>query len=1021
MNKVLRGVIIASFMIFFAFVFVASAGLATNVYGYGYYQNGDVALFDQVNITNTNTSVEWNQSTTPDVRLCGRGKKFRLTLDYPTDVVDGHILKFYAINGTWTNTTYVMYAYTGLDRPYNITFKGTTRKSVISIDSPNQNISVGDTFTVNITVNPAGNEIYCAHYELFFDPSILNATSQKQATFLSQDGAPTTVIINEINNTIGKIEYNETRTGEDNGTSTTGVLASITFKAVAQGTCNLSLNNVFLSDKNGTGIATSINNGTVTVKGATPFNISGFVVYSDGEQVLNPNVTLTNMNTSEVFLVETNTSSNYYHVSTDSEHVSVGDILHFHASNANTTEFNYTVTEEELNTCGFVLNITIIPLPKPDLVVAEIPAQLVFANVSNNISAVIKNDGDADVTSSFNVSLAVNGTIVDTTTVAGLNAGNTTIINFVWTPSQTANYTITVNTDCDANITESNETNNEFSKFFTVLPQKPELTVSELKAYHYHTSNGVWFNLTNFVNISVVNGGYSCNRFNVSLEIEGIEFKKEILGLGAGAQANIIFNWTPIGWDCMKGGSPKDYSINAFVDSDNNVDELNETNNNANITETVYWNGYSADEPLNNIAHGKVRGGLYYTTGNSYYRSGGLKKGKSVSALYNISLPEGAKVKLARLNLYYTWAAGYPDPEVNITTPDGTTYHNVTRDKSYHDSKCYGGYDKPWGNLVYNLTAYINQSGIYNVTVKELSSNYPCYAGRGIVIVYEDNTMPLQEYWINEGADVLIGGRRGDGGGLSLAECINNATFQGYIDLNKINNATLAVVAPWSNNPWDVECNVLYFNGFELGRDVYTGYQAIGDMSLGSIRMTGSGYPQVGVNLSDVTDYLNASDNVVGQGDNRDCMMPSNAFLVVEYKDEERPEFDTGPGTYPSISGTHKGTITPKHDIAVRTMYTYPSAGTGGHTEFVELNNETFRISATWVGYQSDYHNITFPHQFTLLANHTYNYTIRTGSYPQIHHTNRLELGNGTIRCHEFIDANDRKYNDSIPAILLSL
>jgi hypothetical protein len=33
--------------------------------------------------------------------------------------------------------------------------------------------------------------------------------------------------------------------------------------------------------------------------------------------------------------------------------------------------------------------------------------------------------------------------------------------------------------------------------------------------------------------------------------------------------------------------------------------------------------------------------------------------------------------------------------------------------------------------------------------------------------------------------------------------------------------------------------------------------------------------------------------------------------------------FDTGPGTYPSISGTHEGTIKPTNNILVHTLYTF--------------------------------------------------------------------------------------------------
>ncbi|MCK4347823.1 MAG: DUF5060 domain-containing protein, partial [Thermoplasmatales archaeon] len=49
--------------------------------------------------------------------------------------------------------------------------------------------------------------------------------------------------------------------------------------------------------------------------------------------------------------------------------------------------------------------------------------------------------------------------------------------------------------------------------------------------------------------------------------------------------------------------------------------------------------------------------------------------------------------------------------------------------------------------------------------------------------------------------------------------------------------------------------------------------------------------------------------------------------------------FDTGKGTYPSIFGTHNGTIKPTDDIKVQKMYTYPCSGTGGHSEYVKIWN----------------------------------------------------------------------------------
>jgi len=132
--------------------------------------------------------------------------------------------------------------------------------------------------------------------------------------------------------------------------------------------------------------------------------------------------------------------------------------------------------------------------------------------------------------------------------------------------------------------------------------------------------------------------------------------------------------------------------------------------------------------------------------------------------------------------------------------------------------------------------------------------------------------------------------------------------------------------------------------------------------------------------------------------------------------------FDTGAGTYPSIAGTHIGTITPNVTIAVSKLYTYPCPGTGGHPEHVIIRNNTGIIlaEAAWNGYQEDGHNNSFDYPFTLVANETYNYTIRTGSYPQIYHESELLTANGWLNCTKFIDANGKIYTDRIPAIMLT-
>jgi len=159
--------------------------------------------------------------------------------------------------------------------------------------------------------------------------------------------------------------------------------------------------------------------------------------------------------------------------------------------------------------------------------------------------------------------------------------------------------------------------------------------------------------------------------------------------------------------------------------------------------------------------------------------------------------------------------------------------------------------------------------------------------------------------------------------------------------------------------------------------------------------------------------------NTLGTYTYHDALHPSVTGVVKVYPTDFF--FDTGKGTYPSIMGRHEGTITPSRSISVSRLYTYPCTGTGGHSEYVAFYypNGTLIAEANWTGYSGDWHNISFLTLFSLEAGKAYNYTIRTGSYPQIHHAPALPTTNGWINCTQFVDANGKEYNDWIPAIRL--
>ena len=142
--------------------------------------------------------------------------------------------------------------------------------SSVSVSPRTVTVSSGDTFTVDIIVDPAGSEVYGAQCKLYFDGALLKATNQTGETFLSHDGADTIAILNSIDNTAGTIEYGETRIGDPatiGGAIDSGVLTSITFEAIGSGICDLRPD-AMLADSSAQQIDAVIGGGTCNVGGA---------------------------------------------------------------------------------------------------------------------------------------------------------------------------------------------------------------------------------------------------------------------------------------------------------------------------------------------------------------------------------------------------------------------------------------------------------------------------------------------------------------------------------------------------------------------------------------------------------------------------------------------------------------------------------------------------------------------------------------------------------------------------------
>ena len=310
-----------------------------------------------------------------------------------------------------------------------------------------------------------------------------------------------------------------------------------------------------------------------------------------------------------------------------------------------------------------------------------------------------------------------------------------------------------------------------------------------------------------------------------------------------------------------------------------------------------------------------------------------------------------------------------------------------------------------WEGLAYAIFLYdSNNNSILNNNI--LNNDY------GIYFDYSNNNIILNNNISNNDYDGI---RLDDSDNNSISK--NNISSNNWyggirlddsndniIYLNNFINNTNNVYSYNSTNIWNSTEQITYtYRGSEFTNymgnywDDYAGYDANGD------------------GIGD-TPYSIDSDK-----DDYPLIEPFEHYFVPTPTPTPAQIFDTGrpENPYPSISGKFIGTIKTNKKVIATKLYTYACEGTGGHTEHALIRNETWCAEAKWDGYKEDWMNISFNKTVILMPYETYNITIVTGSYPQIHHTPSLKTENGWINCTEFIDANGKKYDDWIPAIML--
>ena len=382
--------------------------------------------------------------------------------------------------------------------------------------------------------------------------------------------------------------------------------------------------------------------------------VDGYIQYSNGDPVNNPEVNLTNLNTGKVFTAEI--STDYYQLIP--VNISTGDVVRFNITDGVTYNItNYTVTANDLNSGGF-FDFTLI-------LVSTSPGITDFSPGSpvHDVENAARTFG-ITIDQVVNVTWLINGTEVqvnksttdasytNTTAIAGIwnisaiasNKNGTAMQTWVWNiaSSGTANSIAPFmiygwvfydnGSDCIypvVNISNPNISTGwqaqtlDVSHYYQLVLDATNISVGDVLRINAskdgavgsanHTiaqddiDNGIievnineegilpdltvtqvfspqeWLiaNSSNTIIAAIKNDGTAItDEFNVSLTANGVLIDViTVTSMATGATESVSFNWVP--------DIDGNYLLVVEADSDNKIEESNETNNNFSMTVDV--------------------------------------------------------------------------------------------------------------------------------------------------------------------------------------------------------------------------------------------------------------------------------------------------------------------------------------------------------------------------------------------------------------------------------------------------
>lgn len=143
--------------------------------------------------------------------------------------------------------------------------------TVVRFDPATANLSVGQTVAINVQIDNvtglAGDEVNISYNPAVLDVQDADSTKAGVQVALGTFLKPDFVARNDVDSVQGRINFAAVQQSPTPPVSGSGVLATITFRAKANGTSSLTFTTVNLSTANGTAISRVLQNGQVNVGG----------------------------------------------------------------------------------------------------------------------------------------------------------------------------------------------------------------------------------------------------------------------------------------------------------------------------------------------------------------------------------------------------------------------------------------------------------------------------------------------------------------------------------------------------------------------------------------------------------------------------------------------------------------------------------------------------------------------------------------------------------------------------------